>query len=168
VEYPAFTTKLPDDYMFVIGNQGFPQTKEELQKGPVIPYKIGNSGPFTMYLENDNLLVDTMVYAGSQNLPIVIKHNQVSVPLKPDVDVNSSATAYEVVASGKVVFQMLLNPPHQVIVKGIFITPDGMRLIAIPPTFIIVGAAAKMPKFSPLKPIFKYPSTEFKGQYANP
>jgi hypothetical protein len=120
--YPTFQEGEPDQFVVSFGFMNVICFKSELQRGPQYPVNLDFVQPFKMYLEEGKLYVDVEVSGSPTGPSITIKHGTVAPlgPTVPDVDNQMSARAFEVVAKGLVVFQMILASQDRVLIHGIF------------------------------------------------
>ena len=115
-------------------------------------------------MDGDTLLMHFTLWSGDGKPPIEITNNDFVVRT-PGWDRNSSVNALEVVNSDNVpIFQMIRKNPSNITVNGIFPSPSGLLIIAGPNGLSVY--VDKVPPDFVLRPIFKYPSWKYPGQYA--
>lgn len=162
---PTFREKA-DSIYFSLGEHGVTdiQTMEHLRKQPAKPFLFNGYAPVVLRAKGNVLLYDVTIWGGDGKPPIEVKNNQFTV-LVPDWDWNSNPNAFEVVnESGVPVFQMIRKNPNHFVVNGVFPLPGGNVIAAGPDG--MGGPYSSVPPNFALKPIFKYPSWKFAGQYA--
>ena len=151
---------------FSIGEQGITvgQSIGFLQKGYYAPFNFGGYAPVTLHVNGNVLLYDFKIWAGTGVAPIEVKNNRFTVRV-PEWDWNSNANAFEVVDEKNVtIFQLIRKTQDHIIVNGIFPMPDGRMIVAGPKG---AGLVKSVPSDFVLKPIFRYPSWKYPGQYAD-
>jgi len=119
--------------------------------------------PIRMYVKSERLYVDLKVFDMAGKPPIEVVGNEFKVR-HADWDRNSSQNAIEVINSvGYPVFQLVRTRSDQIVIRGLFPFPDGSVFIASGNSSYFAAPGGSV---SPnLKPIFKYPSWKYPGQY---
>jgi len=171
VESPASLSvrDSPEELKVLIGKGGFMVTKEQLKKAKVIPLPpLNRTAVFALKLDsNDNLLVDAIILQENGVKKIYVQDGELHYR-HPAWDTNWSDTAFEVVNENREpVFQLRYTDAAKTTIQitGFFII-DG--------TFLGIESnkrrlSTKMEDFADFKisPIFKYPSRDFRGVYAD-
>lgn len=163
---PGPTFRASDEHVsLMLGNQGHKMTRAHLLAG-YTPLKIGQYEPLKIYTKDNKLYADVLILGGYNKINAEIKENKFSVR-NPHWDYNSNDKVLEIVdEKQRPVFQLIYKDETRVIINGIF--PAG-------PDFIYYakeGFSTNSPKpltqaeFN-LKPIFKYPSWKYQGQYVD-
>ncbi len=148
---------------FSVGKGGIPFITDisKLKEHPTEPFDFGGFKPIEIYVSNDNIYADVLIYGGSNLPPIQIKGNK-PVDKPPDWDFNSNRNALEVVNEKQIpIYQFIYKTPSHIVFNGIFPFPDGLILasekdVVLKPT---------LPTTFKLKRIFKYPSWQYPGEY---
>ena len=148
---------------FSLGSGGIPFIADisKLKEQPSEPFNFGGLKPIEIYISNDNIYADVLIYGGSNLLPIEIKGNKL-INKPPDWDFNSNKNALEVVNEKQItIYQFIYKTPSHIVFNGIFPFPDGLILasekgVVLNPT---------LPTTFELKRIFKYPSWQYPGEY---
>ena len=125
----------------------------------------GNYGAVTLKInEKNDLLLSFSVWGGPyQQEPVKVVDNEFEVN-GFGLDRNFSPDAFEVInKDGTVVFQMTRKTPSQLVFRGIFPTPMGLCYVS---DSVVCNPPSPPANFL-LRPIFKYPSHEFPGKYAD-
>src|SRR5208337_3314059 len=161
----------PDHVTFSLGEGGMTAgyTLKWWRNKPLTPFHFGAYEPITAIIKGDKLLLSFKLWGGVGQPPIEMANNSFTVHTPPGWDRNSSINALEVVnAEGKPMFQMIRKTPTDIAMNGIFPLPDGQLIIAGPNGSVTTppNPTRAASEFS-LKPIFKYPSWKFPGQYAD-
>jgi hypothetical protein len=117
-------------------------------------------------LKNNTIFYDVKLWGGNGKPPVEIKDNRFTVRI-PTWDRNFSSNAFEVVdQNGRVVLQMIRKSPNSFSIAGIFGGPTG-ELIAAGDEGILQNPSSEQLANFLLKPIFKYPSWKYQGQYSD-
>lgn len=163
---PTFRETKSDSVSFSLGNGDTAvETMEDLRNGPRTPFRLNGYAPVVLRAKGSILFYDVTMWGGTGKSPIEVKDNQFTVRV-PDWDWNSSPNAFEVVnENGVPIFQLIRKKPNHFVVNGIFPLPRGAVVVAGPKGTI--GPAGRVPPDFALKPIFKYPSWEYPGRYAD-
>lgn len=159
---PTFSKKV-DNVLFSLGERGMTSgyKKDEL-KTPREPFNFRGYKPVVLYIKDDNLFADVKIYSGSGFPPIEIIQNEIS-NIPPTWDSNSNEKAIEIVTQDKIpVYQFIYKSEFHIVMNGIFPYPG---------SFIVANenGARDDPELAfafKLKPIFKYPSWKYPGEYA--
>lgn len=140
------------------------------EKKVAAPFYMYGVAPFRLSIGKHNELLFSFV-SWSNGVKIEVDNNQVKIG-DPLVDRNFSPNAFEIVnGAGEPIFQLIRNP-SSITVNGIFPTPTissqtGLPLVLwISPETGILSSSTKPAAFK-LKPIFKYPSWKYTGQYSD-
>jgi len=133
------------------------------------PISIDGYVPFKPYIEDNKLFVDVEVYSKSGFPPIkIIKNKLYNLP--SSWDRNSNDIALEIVNEDqRPIYQLIYKKPFNINVKGLFPTPTGVIFAGDVKGVRIVSYAFinnSLISFK-LKPIFKYPSWRYPGEYKN-
>jgi hypothetical protein len=161
-----FTVKIGKESM---GYRGDFLTKTHVSAGRVYGVDLGQ-----MYVIDGHLYFDTTLALGFGSPTVTIKRNEIETdPF--GVDHNFSDKAVEVVLTGAnsgnpvPIFQMVYETNHQISISGLFFSPDRKIAVIVTPngnTKIDVDPAGQKKIIVPLKPLFKYPSWQHHGEYA--
>jgi hypothetical protein len=112
--------------------------------------------------ENGSLLLDCTLYDDKETSAVVITRNEFEV-IHPSWDKNSSERALEIVNSEKQpVFQIIYESDTQIRIFGLFYGKTGAVVLDGNGMHPVL----KKPTPYPFKPIFKYPSFKYPGEYA--
>jgi len=163
---PTFSEAKSDEVSFSLGEEGVTdtQTMESLRKGTHTPFNLYGYTPVVLRAKGNVLSYDVTIWGGSRQPPIEVKDNKFTVRV-PGWDYNSNGIAFEVVdESGAPIFQMIRKKPNHFVMNGIFPLPNGQLIVAGPNG--LYGSTPSVPAGFSLKPIFKYPSWKYPGQYA--
>lgn len=173
--YEGFREKLPETVYFSLGGTTALISTNDLRKGKVAPFNMGGFKPIRVHLKGDVLYCDLTLWGGGNNPPVEITDNEVIV--RPDWDRNLTANAFEVInEQGIPILQVIRKTSSHWIVNGIFESPSGIIVATEEGTGM--GSYQKDPKLRAaqmekileairkLKPIFKYPSNRYPGEYA--
>lgn len=161
LEEPTFSEEL-NKVSISLGNKGtFTTDISTLKEKPYVPTNLNGFKPVILYYSENNIYADVQIYGGTGLPPIQIKKNKI-INKPPNWDYNSNKSALEIVNEKQVpMYQYIYKTPSHIIVNGIFPYPGGLML-AIEGGIIFNPSPSKI--FS-LKPIFKYPSWKYPGQY---
>ena len=129
----------------------------------------------SVYLRDGLFCVDAKIVYGPFGAPeIDIVCNRVDTNIPPGWDTNFSENAVEVVNQNqRPVFQLIFVNPHRVQLNGIIRAapnrynvyfPGGWSKFTVNPDPL---APIEVPKELPLKPLFKYPAWNHRGESAN-
>jgi hypothetical protein len=117
--------------------------------------------PIYVGLRGGKPMVDVTVWAGHDKPAVEVKENRFTVRPR-DWDSNTSQTALEIVnEKGVPVLQVYYKNPYRISISGTFAVPGGW-LYATESSLLINPS----PDPPPLKPIFRYPSWKYPGEYA--
>lgn len=165
---PSFHEKTDaEDFNFSFGEHGITVTQSIawIRAHAFVPFLFGSYAPVTVTMKDDKILFDFRVWGGEGKPPVEVKNNDFTVRVPVGWDRNSSDNALEVVnADSAPVFQMIRKNLTDIVVNGAFPTPTGVILAGSGPT--ITGARPEDLRNFHLKPLFKYPSWKYPGQYA--
>lgn len=163
LEQPTFREKL-ENVTVSLGGMGFGYPYSALESKEGTPILIGDFAPLRLRVTDGKLYVDVKVYSGDKP-PIEINNNEFVVR-PPDWDKNSNERALEVVdGKQKPVFQLIYKGKAMIQINGIFVGQGHVMLASERET--IGGASPESIAAFSLKPIFKYPSWKYPGQYAD-
>lgn len=159
----GFREKDPDQFVFSLGGRGIHTTVSaaSLKERDSEPFDLGGVIPVRFYLKNGKMQCDVTIWGGVGKAPITVTGNEFEV--RTGWDRNFTSNALEVVNEhGEPVFQMIRKRPAHWVVNGYFPHPGGLILATdsgttINPTMIQPDA---------IKPLFKYPSWKYLGEYA--
>jgi|TARA_B100000315_G_scaffold256826_1_gene303768 hypothetical protein len=162
LEVPRFSEEETNEVSISVGDgQSFTTSLSSLKGRPHIPFNFNGYIPIKLYYSENNIYADVKVYGGSGFPPIQIKKNKL-INKPPNWDFNSNEKALEVVNEDQVpMYQYIYKTPSHIIINGIFPYPEGLM-------FTIEGGIIMNPspsKIFSLKPIFKYPSWKYPGEY---
>ena len=148
---------------FSLGSGGitFIADISKLKENPSEPFNFGGFKPIEIYIFNDKIYADVLIYGGSKLPPVQVKGNK---PIdKPfDWDFNSNRNALEVVNEKQLpIYQFIYKTPSHIVFNGIF--PFAGGLILASEKGVVVSPT--LPSTFELKRIFKYPSWQYPGQY---
>jgi hypothetical protein len=129
-------------------------------------FEIAGFVPIRLHAEEGKLFADVTIYGGKGQPPVEITNNRFIV--RPyNWDRNSSNTALEIVdEKQKPILQLIYEKPTQIRINGYLPGPRGFLLLGIGQQTITNPSPEVLAKVS-LKPIFKYPSWKYPGQYAD-
>lgn len=98
----------------------------ELKQKPSAPFSINGQQIFTVYIEQNKLYIDTVVFAGYGNQPVVIKNNAFS--RKPDGwKIYQNSAALEILNENDIPVLILeYHSPYEITISGLFVTPMGI------------------------------------------
>lgn len=163
LEFPTFSEET-QAVNFSLGERGITAgySRKALAEASREPFNFSGFSPVKLYLEGTKLYADVSIYGGSGLPPIQIKHNKL-INKPPEWDFNSNSKALEIVNDkGAPVYQFYYKTRSHIVMNGIFPFPGGLILAN--------EAGAVLNPFLPaqfrLKPIFKYPSWKYPGEYA--
>ena len=161
-----------DTGMYVLKTSGtaLGMDEDELEKGPHSPMQVHGMDLFKVYLLNGHFYVDTTLYAGHNVPSVKIERNEVAMD-NPYLDRNFTDRALEVVdQNGVPLLQMIFETDRQIVINGVFLSPDGKSAVIITPTTsskVDIDSTGERKINVPLSPLFKYPSWKYQGVYAN-
>lgn len=151
----AFTESLPDKVSLLLSNGAGMRITVTLNTAALEKEKftglldLNGDRPITAYVQDGVFYVDATIMDLSGHKVVQIKKNKVEV-MPAGWDMNFSANAVEVVdANQHPIFQMIRRRANVIQIAGLF-----------------VGKGGTMFDARPAKTLFKYPSWEFRGQYA--
>lgn len=164
---PTFSEEI-ESFSFSLGEHGITvsYTKDELKKEHINrAFNFGGYRPVELYIENNQLYADVKIYGGRGFPPIQIKKNKLSN--KPDDwNFNSNEKAIEIVTDEKIpIYQFFYKSPSHIVMNGIFPYPGGFIIANENGAIQMKDLSNKLVVFK-LKPIFKYPSWKYPGEYA--
>jgi hypothetical protein len=127
---------------------------------PFEPLILKGTVPFRAYVEDGFLYVDARIFTGDTAEPIIeVARNQYK-RIPPGWDVNSTPAALEIVNErGEPVFHLIYKSPSEAKIEGVFQTPGG--------AYVINEHGEGYGLRPNIKPVFKYPSWKYPGQYAD-
>lgn len=163
-DLPTFREK-SDTVVITVGTVSQHVPLDALE-GRSIPFAVSAFGesynPIHIGLKDGKPFVDVTVWAGHNEPAVEIKQNEFTVrPL--NWDSNTTKTALEVVDDkGDPVLQVYYRNPYRISVSGKFTHPSGDWVFATDGGFWINPTSPPT-----LKPIFKYPSWKYPGEYAD-
>jgi hypothetical protein len=112
---------------------------------------------------NGQVKLDVVVNDDTGNPMIEIHDDEFSVS-RTDLDRNSSKDEFEVINSdGLVIFQLIRRSPSEVVINGVFKIAGGKSYLLAGPKGALETNVVRY-DYVP-KPLFKYPSWRFPGQY---
>jgi hypothetical protein len=159
LEQPTFRER-PEIVTISIGGVTSGYLYDHLISQAGTPMSVAGFEPVRLHVKDGKMYADVLVADGKS--PIEIKDNEFVVR-PPDWDKNSNQNALEVVdRNNKPVFQLIYKSPTAIQINGIF-SANGMTIFMSEDT--ISTTPEGIAKLS-LKPIFKYPSWKYPGQYA--
>jgi hypothetical protein len=163
LEQPTFRERT-EIATVVLGGFGAGYPYSHLESATGIPIRIGDFAPVNLHVTGGKLYADVKVYGDGES-PIVVKNNEFVV--RPQGwDKNSSQNALEVVDNNlRPVFQLIYKGRAQIQLNGIF-AARGRVILASEGTSLVDPRPEAIKAFS-LKPIFKYPSWKYPGQYSD-
>ncbi len=96
------------------------------QEGSQSPLKINGQSVFTVHVHENRLYVDTMLFAGYGNPPVVIKDNAFS--RKPEGwKIYQNSMALEIDNENNIpVLVLEYKSPYSIIISGLFVSPWGI------------------------------------------
>ena len=118
---PTFKEKV-DKVYFQLGGGGITVEYDlsQLHNNKVQPFNFGGHKPINLYVENNGLYADVIIYGGIGESPIEIVHNEFVIR-KPGWDKNYNREAFEVVDDKlNPIFQFIYKSKNHIIVNGIF------------------------------------------------
>ena len=160
--FPTFSEDTKD-VIFSLGERGMSAgySRDALAETPREPFNFSGYSPVKLYIEGDQLYADVTIYGGSGLPPIQIAHNKL-INKPPNWDFNSNETALEIVNDkGVPIYQFYYKTTSHIVMNGIFPFPGG--LILANESGAVLNP--RLPATFKLKPIFKYPSWKYPGEY---
>jgi hypothetical protein len=160
----------PDVFGIALGGVTAEVTAEQLRKNKsVTPFHLFGVYPFTISLGKHGELLFSFVSWGN-GVKVEVKNNAVKMN-DPALDWNFSDNAFEIVdRDGQPIFQMT-KTTNKVVVSGIFPTGHMSSRTGLESIMWVSSEGYEQSSSKPegfaLKPIFKYPSWKYKGQYAD-
>jgi hypothetical protein len=161
----SFTEKPTGMVLITVGSNTVMAEAKKLETAPAVfpfPPSFPDFNPFQIYTKNGKPFIDVKVWGGPDNpAAITITGNVFSVtPL--NWDSNSNDTAFEAVNErGEPVLQLYYKTPTHLVLNGVFPTPQGVCVAAE------IRTVCNPLKPLPLKPLFKYPSYQHRGEFAD-
>ena len=149
--------------IFSLGGGGIPFIADvsKLKEHPIEPFNVRGFKPIEIYISNDKIYADALLYGGSNLPPIQIKRNKL-IDKPFDWDFNSNRNALEVVNEKQIpIYQFIYKTPSHIIFNGIFSFSGGLILASEKG----VALSPSLPTTFELRRIFKYPSWQYPGQY---
>lgn len=157
LEEPTFTEGI-DAVSFTVGSNSARYGISDLEKAKK-RFFIGDV-PALLYAENGKPYFDVEIYSPN-HLPVRFRHNQL-LNRPADWDMNSDNKAIEVINErGQPVFQLYHKSPSQMVINGLFF--NGHVPVLASDDEIGVGIDLSKEPY-PIKPLFKYPSSEYPSQ----
>ena len=133
----------------------------KLKEKPREPFSFGDFKPVKLYISGGKLYADVKIYGGKNLPPLEIKKNKI-INKPHDWDFNSNKNALEIVNENQTPFyQFFYKTPSHIVLNGIFPFPGG--LILANENRMVINPS--LPTTFNLKPIFKYPSWKYPGEY---
>jgi hypothetical protein len=129
-------------------------------------FDIAGFVPIRLHAEEDKLFADVTIYGGEGKPLIEITNNRFIV--RPhNWDRNSSNAALEIVdEKQRPILQLIYEKPTQIRINGYLPGPKGILLVGAGNKTYSNPGPEELAAIS-LKPIFKYPSWKYPGQYAD-
>jgi len=164
----GFRDKVPETVYFSLGGGGITMgvSVKNLEKSTLL--NLGGQVPVKLHLDGKGVLYcDVTIWGGlGKRPPIQVIRNELTVT-PPQWDRNFSANAVEVVDEhGLPVFQLIRKDPSHYVLNGIMPHPGGGLIVATERGTAVVGGPTLAIGPNTLRPIFKYPSWKYLGQYA--
>lgn len=177
--FPIFVVPKQTQYLvFSYGNSSFRFTVEELLSGGRKFFIANNYEPFKAYIvsenSSNNLYVDVNTYGNNIFPPLQIVHNQlVNLPQGWDVNFLNGYALELVNDKQKPILQLIYDNQYHVIVNGFITYPNGIAYTNGQITYIAQGSPESaidpiLLQKSPLKRLFKYPSSQYQSQRVTP
>ena len=162
LKQPRFAENV-EFFIFSLGGNSSSYKVADLEKEPRQPFNFSGFKPVKLYVERGVLYADISIYGGSGMPPLKINRNQLSGK-PPDWDFNSNEKALEVVNERNLpIYQFYYKTPNHIVVNGVFTYPGGLMLANTEGMIL----NPFLPASFRLKPIFKYPSWKYHGEYAD-
>lgn len=159
LEQPTFSPST-EKVVFVVGGNSYIIPNEILRKGPVNLVRLDGQDVVVAHVEGNKLYADVTIYGDLNMRAVELKRNKFLIR-PPSWDYNSSDRAFEVVnEKGTPIFQLYYKTPSNIVINGVFSGPQiGVMYLSE------YGMFGNEPTLYFVKPIFKYPSWKFPGQY---
>jgi len=117
--------------------------------------------PAFLYVDSGKPYVDVDIYSPAPLLPVRLRHNQL-LNRPAEWDMNSDEKALEVINEKKQpVFQIYYKSPSQIVINGLFF--NGYVPVLASEDGLGTGINLEKEPY-PIKPLFKYPSSQYQGQ----
>jgi len=148
-----------DRYLFSLGENGITTdaTIERLKKGST-PFQ---GFPITVFSKIDDDKIHYRIILNNGPMPVEIVDGEFSFN-QPYWDRNFNDVALEIVDNNQQpMLQVIWKTPSHLVLNGIFRMQDGSTVIADSNGYRPMKAGDK------IKPLFKYPSYKYQGQYAD-
>jgi hypothetical protein len=148
-----------DRYFFSIGEGGLTAdaTVEGLKKGS----KPFAGFPLTVFAKDDDDRVHYRVHIWNGLMPLEVTDGEFALN-QPNLDRNYDNTALEIVDEKESpLLQVIWKTPSHLVINGVFRMQDGHIVIAD------INGWRPMKPGDHIKPLFKYPSRRFQGQYVD-
>jgi hypothetical protein len=167
----GFHEGLPETVHFSLGERGITMgvPVASLTRGQPTLMRLNGMVPVTLSLENGIIYCDVEIWGGPGGPPIQVRHNEFVVQ-PPEWDRNFSERAVEVVdAQGVPIFQLIRKTVSHYVVNGILPFPGGGLIVATDQGTALNPSPGNLARArAALKPIFKYPSWKYHGQFVEP
>lgn len=162
LDQPTFTEKF-DLVDFTIGSN----TLSVSPKTGIVDlsrlFKFSPTLPLKLYIEDNKPYVDAEIFVHQFLPPVKLRHNEL-MNLPPHWDRNSNKVAFEIVNEHQVpMYQLYYKTPTHIIINGIFVSGNGVVVATDSGTIL----NPSLPVTINIKPIFKYPSWKYRGEYAD-
>ncbi len=155
---PTFTEGI-DTVSVTIGSNSHTMLIANLERTKS-PFFIGDVPAF-LYAENGKPYVDVDIYSPPPMLPVKLRHNKL-LNRPAEWDMNSDEKALEIVnEKQQPVFQLYYKSPSQIIINGLFF--NGYVTVLASENDLGIGTDVEKEPY-PIKPIFKYPSSQHSGE----
>ena len=168
---PATFSENPEIIRLTLGGVDyfypFKQLQHERVTGLQIEQPIHTTLPISTYVEGDTLYADVAVRGATGNA-VELQHNVVKA-IPAGWDYNYNDYALEIVSDNQFpVYQFIYERPNHIKINGIFLTNEALVRVWDGGIDAIRNdeKEAKLPPR--LKRIFKYPSWQHRGEYAEP
>jgi hypothetical protein len=168
-EFPGFRERTQTDNIFVkLGGNDVHYSKQELSTRKIQLPSLTPATPLPifLYVENGVLYADASLFGGPGNPSIEIIKNEFRIN-RPEMDRNFTDKALEVVRNGLVIFQMIHLNAQTVEINGVFPMANNQVLVMSRSIGVWQGHVEPNQPLDVIKPLFKYPSWQFQGVYAN-
>jgi hypothetical protein len=157
-------------YTVIAGGSKMSLYRENLKLGPRSLFNANGMRPFAVHLSDDNkLVVDASLYAGPDRPAVLLVDNDLSH--RPEGwDWNHDERAAEVVdETGAVVFHIEYQDDNTAVIKGRFVA-GGMLMVCDDTGAWNINSISGLTseRTWPIKPAFKYPSKDHKGERVSP
>jgi hypothetical protein len=181
-KYQGFHENPPETVYFSLGGGGPTQVvkTDALRSGRAVSVvNLDGFAPIRGHLDGDVLYCDVTLWGGPGVTPIQIHDNAFTVN-RPDWDRNFTEDAFEVVnKDGVPMLQVIRKTPDHWVVNGVFVNGNSVAVASEAGLSVSMDMPTMSPEqhqrvqqairnaMSTLKPIFKYPSYQHKGEYAD-